>query len=193
MAGHSDTPVAVSRTTRTSWRARGSRTTRARWAVRGSRRQSLLRRVRTTTTVLGMLLLVACGGDGPDPATHPAWIPGIAVNPAHCTQALHASTGPETPAEFLPITFFQAGHGWWGSGTDATFQLDDPTDTCLGTQSAWMRSGGTGQNTRIGHTGIGPYDFTDRDVVVWVKVDDWAHLDVLRLWLSSDEGISPTP
>jgi len=135
-----------------------------------------------------MLLLVACGGDGPDPATHPAWIPGIAVNPAHCTQALHASTGPETPAEFLPITFFQAGHGWWGSGTDATFQLDDPTDTCLGTQSAWMRSGGTGQNTRIGHTGIGPYDFTDRDVVVWVNVDDWAHLDVLRLWLSSDEG-----
>ena len=55
MAGHSDTPVAVSRTTRTSWRARGSRTTRARWAVRGSRRQSLLRRVRTTTTVLADL------------------------------------------------------------------------------------------------------------------------------------------
>jgi peptidoglycan/xylan/chitin deacetylase (PgdA/CDA1 family) len=143
--------------------------------------------VRAAAVVLCLTALTACAEETPaSRAGAPSDLP--AVDPVRCTSELHAPALDGVPDAMVPVTFFQPGHGWWGSGERARFDLDDVGDRCLGGQSARMTSGGTGRNTRIGQTGLGPVDFTDRDVAVWVKVDDWAHLDVLRLWLSSDPG-----
>ena len=148
------------------------------------------RRVAGLACLLGALTvpaaLTGCGGE---PAgTRAGATARVAVNPTQCTRQLHAPQYDQAPNAFTPVTFFQAGHDWWGSGDQADFDLNDPGDSCLGAQSARMTSGGTGANTRIGRTGLEPVDFTARDVAVWVRVDDWTHLDVLRLWLSSDPG-----
>jgi peptidoglycan/xylan/chitin deacetylase (PgdA/CDA1 family) len=99
---------------------------------------------------------------------------GIALPPPRRYRRLRA-----TPSL---ITSFQAGHGFTQNGT-GTSNLNDNTDFILGTQSAKMTTNGAGAGNALKHAGLPSVDLTGKNIVAWLKVDDWTHVTQAYLYL----------
>ena len=87
------------------------------------------------------------------------------------------------------ITQFQADHGFTpaAQNTGAT-NMADTSDFVLGTQSVSLSTDGAGGAQNLIRVGAPATDFTDRDLKIWVKVENVVHLRELYVLLG-DSGL----
>ncbi|WP_048770928.1 polysaccharide deacetylase family protein [Rhodococcus ruber] len=99
------------------------------------------------------------------------------------------SISPRSPAP--PVSNFvapanQAGHGWIATGTGITAEPNDTTDAVVGSQSFRYTTDGTGSTSfGIDKTIAAPVDVTGKYLRMWLKIDNYARLGQVSIWLGS--------
>lgn len=91
------------------------------------------------------------------------------------------------------ITEFQSGHGFTQNGASTSNNLNDTTDYVIGTQALSTVSDGAGGISRITNTSLTAFNATNRNVAVYLKLSNAAHLSSsqgLRVYLFSGGGSS---
>lgn len=79
-----------------------------------------------------------------------------------------------------------AGHGWVANGSGvASSQMNDTTDFCMGDRSAYVISTGAGAACQIRKLGGTSVDFTGKQIVLTLKVDDITHLSQVTFYAGS--------
>jgi peptidoglycan/xylan/chitin deacetylase (PgdA/CDA1 family) len=79
------------------------------------------------------------------------------------------------------ITKFEAGHGFTANA--GTSNLADTSDFVVGTQSVVIETDGTGTPSTLQKLGFAAIDFTDKDLKIWVKVENVTHMTALDVTL----------
>jgi peptidoglycan/xylan/chitin deacetylase (PgdA/CDA1 family) len=82
------------------------------------------------------------------------------------------------------IQNFQTGHGWTKATLGAL--VDDTTDWVKGTQCVKLTTDGASGACVCKKTGLTAINFTGRQPIVWIKVNDQSRVWELSLYLSSD-------
>lgn len=113
-----------------------------------------------------------------------------AGNDARITTAQAAvRTRPARPG-LLPVTHFQAGHGWTFDGNQAgTSNTDDTSTWARGTQSLKMVTAGTSTWTLVRSNGAPTLDATGKDLEVWVKTGSADDAGVIYAY-AGDSGLA---
>ena len=99
-----------------------------------------------------------------------------------CGAAPAAPVAPEVIS--ATISTFQPGHGFVGSGAGIE-NLNDTSDFVGGTQSAFVRTDGSGGVKHLAKRLSSPIDFTGKLPKVWLKVDNVAKATFVELHLGS--------
>lgn len=90
----------------------------------------------------------------------------------------------------VPVTHFQAGHGWTFAGGQAgTSNTDDTSTWARGTQSLKMVTTGTGTWTLVRSNGAPTLDATGKDLEIWVKTLSADNAGVIYVY-AGDSGLS---
>jgi peptidoglycan/xylan/chitin deacetylase (PgdA/CDA1 family) len=118
--------------------------------------------------------VIVGGADGPEPVAG-AGLSGVPY-------------GARPPRMHHLITTMQAGHGF--TRFTATGQMAEDTSVfALGSQSVRLTPEGT-STTGIRKTDLTPFDMTNHDLLVWVRVDNPNAWTTLRVNVSSDNFAS---
>ncbi|MCO6011430.1 hypothetical protein NE236_41420 [Actinoallomurus purpureus] len=92
---------------------------------------------------------------------------------------------PRFPQASSVATTMQSGHGWTSSGTGATFNLNDTSDSISGSQAAKLTTAGTAAQTNIRKFAGSVPDTTGKIFRLRIKVDDATHLNELDFYCGS--------
>lgn len=115
--------------------------------------------------------------------------PDVSGNVAVAATGGAVSISPRKPAP--PVSNFvapanQPGHGWSATGTGVTAEPNDTADAVIGSQSfRYTTAGAGGTGFGIDKTIAAPVDVTGKYLRMWLKIDNYARLGQVSIWLGS--------
>jgi peptidoglycan/xylan/chitin deacetylase (PgdA/CDA1 family) len=123
-------------------------------------------------------------------AATPVTVTTPATQLAAPAPALYSGVTQRLPgAKRGPVTMVwggQAGHPYTALGSAGTFTLSDTADAALGTVAAKVTTTGSGAQSVIGQFAGTAMNMTGLIPIIWLKVENLAHMLSLHVWLGAN-------
>lgn len=121
-----------------------------------------------------------------DPVAPPTAIEALRADVAAQYAPWSSADNRRNAVDLTPLSDMQTGHGWTGSGAGdgVVWNLNDTSDYAVGSQCISGVTSGAGTSRYIRKTGL-TYDLADNDLLIWIKCDDFTHLQEIGLTIAS--------